>query len=248
MRIDTFLTSYFPEKEDQFKNSIVIMVDVLRASTTVCSALYNGAKELIPVETTERAIQIYNNLSREIRFLGGERNGVKPPGFDGGNSPLEYTPTNVLNRTVILSTSNGTKIFQKAKNAKVRIIGSFTNLSSVLNYVYKIIGNEDSRETAVNFLCAGNNGRISYEDTICAGAFIYSLSRRYSLPDMTDTAHLAMNLFTMHANEIKEFLSVRDHAVNLKNLGFFEDINTCLTLDKYPVVPVFYGNIIKKSD
>ncbi len=247
MRIDALLTPFFPEKENLFNDTIVLMIDVMRASTTVCSAIYNGAREVIPTDGTDKAIQIYNNLSKEIRFLGGERGGVKPSGFDAGNSPLEYSESSVRNKTVILTTTNGTKIFQKAKLAKIRIVAGFVNISAIIEYLRKNFFGKDNVPD-IFLLCAGNDGRISYEDTICAGAYIHEFNRTFKVNDMTDSAHLSMNLYNLHAKDLKEFLGSSEHALKLKTLGYFEDINSCLTFDKYPVVPVISGNGIKRGD
>ncbi|MDQ1265239.1 MAG: 2-phosphosulfolactate phosphatase [Bacteroidota bacterium] len=248
MKIDTFLTPYFPEKEQQFNDSIVVMLDVLRASTTVCAALYNGAKEIIPSESHDKAVHIFSSLSREIRFLGGETNGLKPNGFDAGNSPLEYTPEAVKGKTVILSTTNGTKIFQKAKQAKIRLIGGFVNITSVINYIVKIYLHENNKDLNVTILCAGTNGRLSYEDTLCAGAYIHLLKQNFSESNMTDTVLVANDLYNLHSSDMKNFIKDREHAVILQAAGFGNDIEAALSYDIYPVVPIFSGSGIKKLE
>lgn len=246
MRIDAKLTPNFPEKENQFNYSVVLMIDVLRASTTICSALYHGAREIIPTEATEKAIQIFSNLSKEMRFLGGERNGSKPTGFDAGNSPSEYNPESVQNKTIIFTTSNGTKIFQKAKAANLRIIAGFVNHKAIIDYLFQHLSNNNNVKE-INLLCAGNDGNLSYEDTICAGAFINSFNHIFQIDEMTDSAHVALNLFRLHLNDMKDFLSSREHALKLKSLGFFEDIDLSLSFDTYPVVPVISNNSIKQA-
>ena len=135
MNIDAFFTSFFPERDNLFDGALVVMIDVLRASSTICASLYNGAKEVIPVENTDKAVHIYSSLSKEIRFLGGERGGVKLKGFDAGNSPLDYKEELVKGKSVVLTTTNGTVIFQKAKKALYRIIGGFVNLTMVHNFL-----------------------------------------------------------------------------------------------------------------
>ncbi len=242
MKIDAYLIPV-NEKEVHFEKSAVIMIDVLRASTTICAALYNGAKEIITCETLDKASQIYNSLSRQSSFLGGERNGLKPTGFNAGNSPLEYTPEKVKGKTIILTTSNGTKVFRIAKVAKARIIGGFVNISAVVDYLltklYPQIQN-------IQLLCAGNNGRLSYEDTICAGAFINRIREAVPDAEMTDSAHAAEKLFRIHSSDMNEFLASREHASLLKNIGFEEDIGLSLTFDKFPVVPLADNNFIIK--
>ncbi len=243
MKIDAYLTPFFPEKEAQFDDSVVVMIDVLRASTTISACLNYGAKEIIPSESIDKAVHIYSSLSKESRFLGGERNGVKPSGFDAGNSPDDYPTELVKGKTVIITTTNGTQLFQKCKQAKLKLIAGFVNIDAVTRNVNKFVENNPSI-TGIVVLCAGTNGRISYEDTLCAGAIIERINGN---PDdeLTDTAHIAMNLYRAHKNEMFEFLKTREHSLFLQSIGFEKDIDTALTFDRFPVVPVINGNSIK---
>ncbi len=251
MKIETYITPFTPENEDIFNNSLTVMIDVLRASTTICSALCNGAREIIPVESLGKAVSIYSSLSKEVRFIGGERHGVKPDGFDAGNSPLEYSPERIQNRTVILTTTNGTRIFQKAKLAAYRIIAAFVNLEPVVNFIHTAVensnnpGNESPIEN-IFIICAGNTGNMSYEDTLCAGAVIHDLLRFYPDAALTDSSHSAKSLYRLHEKNLKEFLSKSNHARELLALDFEQDIETAFTFNKYPVVPVISGQAIKK--
>ncbi len=244
MKIDAFITPYFLETENQFKDSLVVMIDVLRAGTSICSALHSGAKEVIPVETTEKAVHIYSSLSKETRFLGGERQCEKPSGFDAGNSPSEYGEEAVKDKTVIISTTNGTKLFMKAKQSKQKIIGAFVNMDAVTAHIYGEIEKEPSD---VAFLCAGTDGRLSYEDTLCAGAFISELKKRYKDAEMSDTAHAAKSLYNLFSVELEKFIMQREHSRRLIELGYTKDIETALEKNKYPVVPVLSGSSIKNE-
>lgn len=243
MFIDAYLTPYFPETEDQFKDSIVIMIDVLRASSTVCAALFNNAKEVISTETPEKAIKIYSSLSKESRFLGGERNSIKVDGFDAGNSPFEYTRDKVSNKSVILTTTNGTQIFQKAKFAEHKLVGAFVNFSAIIGFIKSKTQEKNHR---ISFLCAGTNGRMAYEDTLCAGAFIDEIHK--FLPDysLTDTADASKNLYNLHSENMQEFIKQKQHPKSLIELGLVDDVDFCLTKDSFPVVPVISGASIKK--
>lgn len=245
MLIDMYLTPYFPEYEDQFDKSIVIMIDVLRASSTVCAALYNNAKEVIAEETQEKAINIYSKLSKESRFLGGEKNSVKIDGFDAGNSPFEYTQDRISGKTVIITTTNGTKIFHKAKKSFYKIVGCFVNFQATINYVMEIVSMATEEINSITILCAGTNGRMSYEDTLCGGAFVDELSKLIDNNTLTDTSDAARNLFNFSNNDLVNFLKNKYHAKNLISLGFEKDVNLCLEFNKYPVVPLITGNSIK---
>ena len=250
MIIDTFLTPYFPETDDQFSDSIVVMIDVLRASTTAAAAIMNGAKEVIPTDSLDKAVKIYSSLSKEIRFLGGERNGLKPSGFDAGNSPLEYTEKQVKGKTVILTTTNGTKTFLKAKLAAVKLIAGFVNHQVIINYLVKKIEemSADNPDLKIFFLCAGTNGRLSYEDMICAGALIYELQNQYRKIEITDPSDASKNLYLIHRHNLKEFLGQRDHAKKLKEIGFAHDIDIAFTFNAYPVVISVNAGSIKKIE
>lgn len=243
--IDAYLTPFFPEHESLFTDSAVIMIDVLRASSTVAYALESGAKEVVPAENLDKAVRIFSGLSKEARFLGGERNGLKPSGFDAGNSPFEYSSENVKGRSVIITTSNGTRIFQKAKPAKIRLIGSFVNQSSTLNYLKDNYLN-GAGDKKIIFMCAGNDGKLSYEDMLCAGAFINSIMLKFPESKISDPAMASMQLYNLHSSFLLEFLAERDHARKLAELGFIEDIKFCLTIDACPVVACVDGASIKK--
>ncbi|MBE2188115.1 MAG: 2-phosphosulfolactate phosphatase [Desulfobulbaceae bacterium] len=248
MIIDAFLTPYFPETENQFEDSIVVMIDVLRASTTVCMALNAGAKEVIPSDSLDKAVRLYNSLSREVRFLGGERNGVMPQGFDAGNSPFEYIPEKVKGRSVILSTTNGTKTFQKAKNAKHKIVGAFSNNAIITEYIKKLLLDNGDNEAKLFFLCAGTSGRLSYEDVLCAGVIIHEISQIYTDCVVTDAADAARNLYTYNSKDMKNFLMKSDHAKILASKGFEKDIEFCLTMNTLPVIPIVGSNTIRALD
>lgn len=243
--IDAYLTPFFPEPESLFDNTIVIMIDVLRASTTIVYALNNGAKEVIPSDSLEKAIKIYNNLNKEVRFLGGERNNIKPSGFDAGNSPTEYLHEVVADKSIILTTTNGTRIFMKAKQAKHRIVASFANKSAVLENILKNL--DGSQENKIIFLCSGNGGRLSYEDTLCAGALIFELDKRFSDVIKSDTALAASNLYCLHSKDLISFLKNCEHAKRLIDIGFESDVDLCLKTDTCPVVPIVGTSSIKKA-
>lgn len=243
MKIDAYLTPFFPEREAQFNDSVVVMIDVLRASTTICACLHNGAKEIIPSESIDKAVHIFSSLSKESRFLGGERNGIKPSGFDAGNSPDDYPTESVKGKTVIITTSNGTQLFQKCKQAKLKLIAGFVNIDAIVAKVKSYIEQNES-VSGIVVLCAGTNGRISYEDTMCAGAIIEKINGKPE-DTFTDTAHIAMNLYKAHKNELNEFLKTREHSEFLKSIGFEKDIDTALSINRFPVVPVIAGNSIK---
>ena len=239
MKIDTFILPFFNEKEEHFVSSIVVFIDVLRASSTICAALHNGAREVIPAESMEKALNLHANLSRDTSFLSGERNGIKPNGFDAGNSPLEFTSERIRNKSIVMTTTNGTAIINKIKNAKQRIIGSFVNLSQVINYIM-----ERDEGDNIDIICAGNSGRFSFEDALCAGAIIDgTVENKYD--ELNDSSIACYNLYHLHRQNLSDFIITCDHARYLINLGFRADIEDSLTIDKYPALPIMTGSSFK---
>ena len=216
-----------------FINSIVVVIDVLRASTTICAVLYNGAKEVIPFSTIEEAKNAISQYSNDSAILGGERNGIRPEGFDLGNSPLEYSKGIVENKTVLLTTTNGTQALEKVKNAKMVLIGCFANISSIETELTNIA----SDFYDVIFLCAGNEGKPTLEDTLCAGVLINKLVNRYDNCYLNDDSKYALNTFLEKRGNLHEECYNSEHGKRLIELGFKDDIDLALMYDIYPVFP-----------
>jgi len=244
MKIDTLFTPLFNETEKMFDGSTVVLIDVLRASTTICAALQNGAKEIIASASIEKASQLYTSLDRDIRFLGGERNNVMPNSFGAGNSPLEYTTELISNKCVVFTTTNGTQALLKAKHAETLLVAAFVNFRSTLQYLESIINNKS--DGSIFFMCAGSHGRFAYEDVICSGAYISELVNMFPDTILTDSSHAAMSLYRQNSNDIKGFLITKEHSKELIRDGFEKDIDVAFEFDRYPVIPYFDGISIKK--
>ena len=160
---------------------------------------------------------------------------------------MDYKKELVKGKSVVLTTTNGTVIFQKAKKALYRIIGGFVNLTMVHNFLLQQLNTENYKINDIFFLCAGNNGKFSYEDALCAGAFINLLTQSKPELHLTDTALALLDLYKLHSTNLYDFIKEREHATILHNLGFDEDIKICTEIDRYPVVPVFSGSSIVRS-
>ena len=175
MQKPTLHTCLSPALLNQYdiSNSIVVIIDVFRATSTIASALRNGAECIIPVDEVAKAIDI----SKKIGGIdAGERDGQIAEGLQHGNSPLEYSPEFIGGKTLVLTTTNGTKLLYMAleKNADTIITGSFPNLSSVCNYLLK-----ENKNVLLG--CAGWKDRFNIEDTLFAGAVISRIKENYSL-------------------------------------------------------------------
>ena len=243
MKIKTYLTTESYNEEESTQDSIFVYIDVLRASTTVCTALYAGAKEVIPIESMDKAIDLHQKLSKETSILAGERKDIKPIGFALGNSPAEFTAAIVKNKTIVLTTTNGTKAFQKGKNSNHRIVASFVNLSIVASNIQKILDEENIK--FCNIICSGNNGCFSFEDTLCAGSIIQRLTGEIPGIKMNDSTIASKDIYSLYKDRLSIFIKSCEHSKVLIDLGLENDINEAVTIDKYLVLPEITDNSIK---
>ena len=190
MKVEVFLTSANVSEED-VKDRTVIVIDVLRACSTIATALVNGARSIVPVADMAQASKIASNLDQASYLLGGERDGDRIEGYHLGNSPLEYTPEVVKGRTIILNTTNGTVAIAQARAARHLLIGSFLNVGRVVDFAREA-------DLDVTIICAGWRNRVSLEDTLCAGQMVYRLWDGVEPGLVSDTAHIA---FTQYRND-----------------------------------------------
>lgn len=212
---------------------IAVIIDIFRASTTICTALASGAMCVIPVRTVAEARRI--RRATHNSFAGGERRSLPPKGFDAGNSPFDYTPASVGGKTVVFTTTNGTAALLSAPDNALRLIGCFANATAILDVITA------RNPAAVTIICAGNYGTFSLEDALCAGMFAEKLSTGFSL---TDEARATAAMYRAHQTELGEILQTTRHANALRNLGVARDVELCSKSDTLHVVPVFDGKFI----
>ena len=212
----------------------VIVIDVLRASTTICFALDAGAKYVAPCLEVNEALNTAERLTDqgETTLLGGERGGKRVPSFDLGNSPLEYTASRVGGRVVCFSTTNGTKAMMRCVGAGRVFVGTFVNLASVLLAV--------EEDDEVELLCAGTNGTITREDVLFAGAFVARALEQDSAIGLNDEARLARDawgLLTVKDNALATEFRETTGGKNLLALGYDRDLEVAAEIDCLNVVP-----------
>lgn len=209
------------------EGSIVVVIDIFRATSSICYGIANGARAIIPVPSVEQCAA-YRGRGY---LLAAERNGQKVDGFDLGNSPFSYQTEAVKGKTIVLTTTNGTKAIDQAQGAHQIIIGSFLNLSAIVDYL-----SEQSRD--VLLLCAGWKNHFCLEDSLFAGAVVHHLRPRgaFSLDDSSRTAE---DLYTLARPDMAGYLSTSSHALRLKNLNIQKDIDFCLQVDLFSQIPVF---------
>ena len=212
-------------------NSIVVVIDILRATSTITTALYNGAKEVIPVDSVSRCIEIGKHLNG---ITAGERDGKIAEGLSYGNSPFEYPEEFIKGKTLVLTTTNGTKLLHMAldKGAKEIVIGAFTNLSSVCNHLIEM-------KKDVMLACAAWKDRVNLEDTLFAGAVVSKVKEHFDIN--CDSSHMAESLYNLGKSDLYEFLKRNDasHYHRLTGFGLEKDIRYCLTEDVADVLPVY---------
>jgi 2-phosphosulfolactate phosphatase len=223
--------------DDRLNGKHVVVIDVLRASSTIITALDNGARAIIPVGDMAEAGKIASNMDPALTVMGGERHGVKIEGYDLGNSPLEYSSQTVKGKNLIFNTTNGTKAVKKSVGASTVYIASFLNFSATVNALKK------SKHDIV-LVCAGWKGRLALEDTLLAGAIIYKLNNGHisdSAPDGAKVAHL---LYEKYQDDIASVILQSNHAVRLKNLIGADDIEYCCQMDICSLTPRLQDGII----
>lgn len=213
------------------EGAVVVIIDVFRATSTIATALDNGAKSVIPVASVEECIELGNTIDGSI--TAGERNGQVAEGLQYGNSPAEYPKEFINEKTLVLTTTNGTRLLHMVRDADTIITGSFVNLTAVCDYLL-------SQNKNVLLGCAAWKDRFNLEDTLFAGA-VCSRIRPYFQTDC-DSVRAAQHLYENVANEKPiEFLRDSSHYNRLSAFGLQKDMEYCATPDLHPVVPVLHG-------
>lgn len=211
-------------------NSVVVIIDVFRATSTIAAALHNGARCVIPVDSVPKAIEIARNIDG---IAAGERDGKIADGLQHGNSPMEYHRDFIENKTLVLTTTNGTRLLQMAldKNADTIISGSFPNLSAVCDFLV-------SQGKNVILGCAGWKDRFNLEDTLFAGAVIHQIGKKFTIH--CDSSLMAETMYAKHKNKLHDFAPKLTHYHRLvERFGLIEDIRFCLTPDVANVLPLY---------
>lgn len=228
---------FSPEEFDLYKQEykVVVAIDVLRATTAICTALDNGAKSIIPVSTVEEAAE----YRKKGYLAGAERLGQIVEGFDFGNSPFSYMNDSIKGQTLVLTTTNGTKAINLAAKTHKVIVGALVNLDAVIEYLKK--GQED-----VLLLASGWQGKFNLEDSICAGAITEALLDSGNYMSDEDSTIASLFLYKKAKDNYFGFLKASSHRRRLRNLNLNKDIKYCLTPNQTDVVPIYRdGELVK---
>ena len=215
-------------------NSIVVIIDVFRATSTIATALYNGAARVIPVDNVEQCIATGKNLKA---ITAGERDGKVIPGLQYGNSPAEYYRDFIQGKTLVLTTTNGTKLLHMAlaKGAAEVITGSFPNISAVCNHLMQ-------QKKNIVLGCSGWKDRFNLEDTLFAGAVIKRLKDDFTYH--CDSSIMAENMYSLHQHNLFSFLQQSTHWHRLAAFGLEKDLEYCTTEDVANILPVYKDNAL----
>ncbi len=233
MKIDVF-ASHTHTSEKDVRGKACVVIDTLRATSVMVTALNNGCAQIIPVMEVEQAMEIKASMDDGRTILGGERGGLKLTGFDYGNSPLEYTKEAVVGKTLVMTTSNGTQAILKAQGAHTLYMGAMLNATTVAKALMK-------QKKDVVILCAGTNGRFSIDDCVTAGYIIDRMIKykgRQTIK-LDDLGYVCYELYEQHMDDLDALVSNAGHYNILKDLGMQDDIDYCLTMDSVNVLPRF---------
>lgn len=224
-------------QEDIFINKNVVVIDLLRATSTIITALANGAKSIIPTPSIEDAVKIAKNLERSTFLLCGERNTKVIEGFDLGNSPLDYTEEKVKDKNIILTTTNGSKIFSLLKHTKNVLVCSILNISAVCQKMQEL-----ADEWII--ICSGRDGLYDASDAITAGFLVSLLKKNIDNIELNDAGRTSLILFESFKNELISNLKNTDHGKILLKNGFEHDIDFIAQTDKFNINASYSNNNI----
>ena len=226
LKIDACFSPYlYPVYEEE--NTVVVIIDILRATSAMCIAFEYGVEKIIPVATVDEA----KAWKAKGYLVGAERNAVKVDGFDYGNSPFEYNGEHVKGQTIVLTTTNGTQALEAAKNAYKVVIGSFLNIGALCEFLMK-------EKRNVLLLCSGWKNKFNLEDAIFAGAVTEAIAERTDEFQFGDACLALKYLYQMAQKDPIKFLNYASHKERLAALNLKKDIKFCLTPNQTGIIPI----------
>lgn len=220
---------------------VVAVIDVLRASTTIAVALANGARTVVPVEAVDEVITRAKQFDAGQVRTAGERRMLPIPGFDMGNSPLEFTPSAVNGCTVIITTTNGTRALTALQGARDIVVASYVNQAAVSAMLRAA-----ARSNDISIVCAGTEGHFSLEDAACAGRYVRSITHASPSITTNDAARACALIDGRYGDNIAEIFKESSHGRALAEAGFGDDLLACAQLDSHPVVPIYQDRQITR--
>lgn len=232
-------TCYSPAlyEPDRHSGSIVVIIDILRATSAICTAFENGAERIIPVSTVEEA-----RAYKEEGFLvAAERDGFVLDFADFGNSPFNFTAERVSRKTIVYSTTNGTGIIKLASAAESIVIGSFLNFTALTEWII-------TRDSDVLLFCAGWKNRFNIEDTVCAGAIAEKLLSSHLYSTICDSTLAAVDLWSLAREDIGAYIEKAAQRSRLREKKLDDCIPFCLSMDYSSRIPVIKDGVLVKMN
>ena len=214
------------------RGDLIIVIDALRSGTSILNALANGAEAVIPAVSLKEAYRLRGQHPKCL--LAGERGGSRPTGFDLGNSPLEFTSKRVEGKTLVMTTTSGTVALARSQGARCVLVGAFLNARAVAGKAEEIAARED---IGVSFVLAGEKGKFSLEDFLCAGAIANGFAE--SRVDFSDKVQAALLAFKRAEGDLTGSVMKSEHAKHLVRLGFKDDIEFSCRLNVLRTVPTY---------
>ncbi|HKV71953.1 MAG TPA: 2-phosphosulfolactate phosphatase [Gemmatimonadales bacterium] len=212
----------------------VVVLDVLRSTTTIVMALANGAKAVVPAASSEEAVRMTSNLQRDAYLLAGERKSLKIPGFALGNSPREMTPDAVAGKTLFLATTNGTPALVACADGGTVLVGGAINFTALADRARELFTTQGD----LVIVCAGREGRFALEDAYTAGRIVKAVKKGIRKLTLNDAATVALGLTTDYTTWTEAF-EASDAARQLEEADLGDDIAFCAKADRCAVVPTY---------
>ncbi|MFA8450707.1 MAG: 2-phosphosulfolactate phosphatase [Bacteroidales bacterium] len=219
------------------KDKVVVVIDVLRATSVMLTALNNGVKRIFPYSDIDEARCFFSNLKEKDKLLCGERAAERPYGFDLGNSPLDYKKAVVQNKLMVMTTSNGTRAIQNSEGARKLYIGAYLNLEALV----EVLLNSNSSE--IILLCSGTQNRFSLDDALCAGAIIRRLQNKVKC-NVDDLGSFIVSSLPEKDEDVIHQMSECMHYNLLKSKSLDKDLVYCFSVDKIQLVPEFKNGFV----
>ncbi|MDW7680816.1 MAG: 2-phosphosulfolactate phosphatase [bacterium] len=240
MKINLFVNRAELQGATFSSEEIVVVIDVLRASTTIIQAFKNGCKSVTPVAQVEHARRLACEWRGSQVLLCGERNEMPIPGFDLSNSPLEFKSELVRGKDIIFTSTNGAQLFDIAASAHHAVVASFVNVGAIADYLC-------NQNMAVNILCAGIHGSFGLEDVVCGGMLVAIIQQfKKSGVKLNDGALAAYILYQQFQNDINGMLHQCSHGRRLIEIGHQDDLVFCAAVDTIPIIPIFKNGKINR--
>lgn len=228
MKVDVII--YADEvAQERVMHRTVAVIDVFRATSVIIEALHNGARSVVPVVTVEQAVELKSKFPSQQTVLGGERNTRLIEGFDKDNSPLSYRHEDVAGKTIIFTTTNGTRAINNSRHASSIYIAAFINMKAVCDTMASL-----GRDIVL--VCSGRENNYTAEDGLCAGAMAQYLAESYKY-STTDIAQVMQQMYNATSGNLTRRLSSTQHYQDISARGYSDDINFCLQQNIYGIAP-----------